>query len=78
MALLEPGDPSGTFRRRPGSASGKVEGIVGARWLLTINTGSSSLQAALHRLREDTAEEIPRIRAEASRTLARAHAEDGP
>jgi hypothetical protein len=51
---------------------------VGARWLLTINTGSSSLQAALHRLREDTAEEIPRIRAEASRTLARAHAEDGP
>jgi hypothetical protein len=30
-----------------------VENIVGARRLLTINTGSSSLKVALHRLRED-------------------------
>jgi len=43
-----------------------VESIVGARRLLTINTGSSSLKAALYRLREDTTE-TPEIRAEASR-----------
>jgi hypothetical protein len=48
------------------SASGKVESIVGARRLLTINTGSSSLKAALYRLREDTTEP-PEIRAEALR-----------
>jgi acetate kinase len=42
-----------------------VESIVGAR-LLTINTGSSSLKAALFRLREDMAE-TPELRAEASR-----------
>jgi acetate kinase len=39
---------------------------VGARRLLTINTGSSSLKAALYRLRED-ATEAPELRAEASR-----------
>jgi acetate kinase len=39
---------------------------VGARRLLTINTGSSSLKAALYRLREDTTE-TPELRAEASR-----------
>jgi acetate kinase len=43
-----------------------VESIVGAGRLLTINTGSSSLKAALYRLREDTTE-TPEIRAEASR-----------
>jgi acetate kinase len=43
-----------------------VESIVGARRLLTINTGSSSLKAALYRLREDTTE-TPELRAEASR-----------
>ena len=39
---------------------------MGAQRLLTINTGSSSLKAALYRLREDTTE-TPEIRAEASR-----------
>ena len=39
---------------------------MGARRLLTINTGSSSLKAALYRLREDTTE-TPELRAEASR-----------
>ena len=39
---------------------------MGARRLLTINTGSSSLRAALYRLREDTTDP-PEIRAEASR-----------
>jgi len=39
---------------------------VGAQRLLTINTGSSSLKAALYRLREDTTE-TPELRAEASR-----------
>ena len=48
------------------SASGKVESIVDARRLLTINTGSSSLKAALYRLREDTTETLE-IRAESSR-----------
>jgi acetate kinase len=43
-----------------------VESIVGSRRLLTINTGSSSLKAALYRLREDTTE-TPELRAEASR-----------
>jgi acetate kinase len=43
-----------------------VESIVDARRLLTINTGSSSLKAALYRLREDT-RETPELRAEASR-----------
>src|ERR687897_752215 len=66
MEISEPGDPPAASRGEPGSASGKVESIVGARRLLTINTGSSSLKAALYRLREDTAEP-PEIRAEASR-----------
>jgi acetate kinase len=39
---------------------------VGARRLLTINTGSSSLKAALYSLREDTTQ-TPELRAEASR-----------
>jgi acetate kinase len=43
-----------------------VESFVGAQRLLTINTGSSSLKAALYRLREDTTE-TPELRAEASR-----------
>src|SRR5215217_7958565 len=66
LAISEPGDPPTASRGEPGSASGKVEGIVGARRLLTINTGSSSLRAALYRLREDTTDP-PEIRAEASR-----------
>src|SRR5215203_2314123 len=66
MAISEPGDPPVASRGEPGSASGKVESVVGARRLLTINTGSSSLKAALYRLREG-APETPEFRAEASR-----------
>src|ERR671912_2364927 len=66
MAVSEPGDPPASSRGDIGSASGKVASIVGARRLLTINTGSSSLKAALYRLREDTTE-TPELRAEASR-----------
>jgi acetate kinase len=43
-----------------------VESIVGARRLLTINTGSSSLKAALYKPREDATETLE-LRAEASR-----------
>jgi hypothetical protein len=42
-----------------------VQSIVGGRRLLTINTGSSILKAALYRQRED-ATEAPELRAEAS------------
>src|SRR5215213_8691359 len=70
MAISEPGDPPAAFRGEPGSASGKVESMVDARRLLTINTGSSSLKAALYRLREDTTE-TPELRAEASRIGSR-------
>src|SRR5919107_1296006 len=70
MAISEPGDPPAASRVEPGSASGKVEIIVGAQRLLTINTGSSSLKAALYRLWEDTTE-TPEIRAEASRIRGR-------
>ncbi len=42
-----------------------MEGIVDARRLLTINTGSSSLKAALYRLREGATETLE-LRAEAS------------
>src|SRR5918998_3910247 len=66
MAISEPGDPPAVSRVEPGSASGKVESIVSTQRLLTINTGSSSLKAALYRLWEDTTE-TPEIRAEASR-----------
>src|SRR5215212_2583684 len=66
MAMSEPGDPPAASRVEPGSASGKVESNVGARRLLTINTGSSSLKAALYRLQEGTTE-TPELRAEASR-----------
>ena len=65
MAISEPCDPPAASRGEPGSASGKVESIVDARRLLTINTGSSSLKAALYRLRADTTE-TPQIRAKAS------------
>src|SRR5215218_11524278 len=70
MAIPEPGDPPAASRVESGSASGKVASIVGARRLLTINTGSSSLKAALYRLREDTAES-PELRVEASRIGSR-------
>src|SRR5215204_2124875 len=70
MAISEPGDPPAASRGEPGSASGKVESIVGARRLLTMNTGSSSLKAALYRLREDTVES-PELRVEASRIGSR-------
>src|SRR5215213_8890415 len=66
MAISEPGDPPAASRVEPGSDSGKVESIVSTQRLLTINTGSSSLKAALYRLWEDTTE-TPEIRAEASR-----------
>jgi acetate kinase len=65
-SISEPDDPAGTFRGGAGSASGKVESIVGGRHLLTINTGSSSLKAALYRLRGEGAE-TPELRADASR-----------
>ena len=48
----------------------RVESIVGAWRLLTINTGSSSLKAALYRLPEDTTETLE-LRAEASRIGSR-------
>src|SRR5215204_7757204 len=70
MAISEPGDQPAASRGEPGSTSGKVESILGARRLLTINTGSSSLKAALYRLREDTTEP-PELRAEASRIGSR-------
>src|SRR5215217_6936209 len=70
LAISEPGDPPAASRGEPGSTSGKVESIVSARLLLTINTGSSSLKAALYRLREDTAES-PELRVEASRIGSR-------
>src|SRR5215213_8232406 len=66
MAISEPGNLPAVSRVEPGSASGKVESIVDARRLLTINTGSSSLKAALYRLWEDTTE-TPELRAEVSR-----------
>src|SRR5215212_10349418 len=66
MAIPEPGDPPAASSGEPGSASGKVESIVGGRRLLTINTGSSSLKAALYRLREGVTE-TPELRAQASR-----------
>jgi acetate kinase len=66
LAISEPGDPPAASRGESGSASRRVESIVGARRLLTINTGSSSVKAALYRLREDTTE-TPELRAEASR-----------
>src|SRR5215218_104137 len=66
MAISEPGNLPAVSRVEPGSASGKVESIVSTQRLLTINTGSSSLKAALYRLWEDTTE-TPEIRAEASR-----------
>src|SRR5918992_506330 len=66
LAISEPGDPPAPSRGEPGSASGKVESIVSTQRLLTINTGSSSLKAALYRLREDTTQ-TPELRAEASR-----------
>src|SRR3954453_15863702 len=64
--MSQPGDLPAASLGEPGSASGNVESIVSARRLLTINTGSSSLKAALYRLREDTTE-TPELRAEASR-----------
>src|ERR687893_1687435 len=66
MAISEPGDPPAAFHGEPGSASRKGESIVSTQRLLTINTGSSSLKAALYRLQED-ATETPELRAEASR-----------
>src|SRR5919199_3089825 len=66
MAVSEPGDPPAASRGDIGSASGKVVGIVGGWRLLTINTGSSSLKAALYCLQEG-ATETPELRAEASR-----------
>src|SRR5215212_712975 len=66
MAIPEPGDPPVASCGEPGSASGEVESIVGGRRLLTINTGSSSLKAALYRLKEGVTE-TPELRAQASR-----------
>src|SRR3954453_11476799 len=68
--MSQPGDLPAASLGEPGSASGNVESIVSARRLLTINTGSSSLKAALYRLREDTTE-TPEMRAEVSRIGSR-------
>ena len=62
--MPEPGDSPAAFRGEPGSASGKVESIADARRLLTINSGSSSLKAALYRLGKGTTE-TPELRVEA-------------
>jgi hypothetical protein len=70
LAISEPGDPPAPSRGEPGSASREVESIVSTQRLLTINTGSSSLKAALYRLQEDTTE-TPELRAEASRIGSR-------
>src|SRR5918997_2737456 len=66
MPIPEPGDSPAAFGGEPVSASANAESAVNARRLLTINTGSSSLKAALYRLRED-ATETPELRVEASR-----------
>jgi hypothetical protein len=47
MAISEPGDPPASSRGEPGFASRKVESIVSTQRLLSINTGLSSLKAAL-------------------------------
>jgi hypothetical protein len=66
MTISGPSDPPAAFRGEPDSASGKAKGIVDGRRLLTINTVSSSLKAALYCLREDT-KETPELLVEASR-----------
>ena len=66
MAISEPDGPSPASRREPASAPGKVESIEDGQRLLTINTGSSSLKAALYRMWEG-AKETLELRAEASR-----------
>src|ERR671933_782097 len=66
MATSEPNGPSPASCGEPASAPGKVESIEDGQRLLTINTGSSSLKAALYRMSEG-AKETLELRAEASR-----------
>src|SRR5919199_1287206 len=66
MATSEPNGPSPASCGEPASALGKVESIEDGQRLLTINTGSSSLKAALYRMWEG-AKETLELRAEASR-----------
>jgi acetate kinase len=66
MAISEPSGSSPASYGEPASALGKVESIEDGQRLLTINTGSSSLKAALYRLREGEKETLE-LRAEASR-----------
>src|SRR5919202_3055370 len=66
MAVSEPSGSPPASCGEPASALGKVESIEDGQRLLTINTGSSSLKAALYRLWEG-AKETLELRAEASR-----------
>ena len=66
MAISEPDGPSPASRGEPASAPGKVESIEDGQRLLTINTGSSSLKAALYRMWKGATETLE-LRAEASR-----------
>src|ERR671933_745917 len=66
MAISEPSGSPPASCGEPASALGKVESIEDGQRLLTINTGSSSLKAALYRLWEG-AKETLELRAEASR-----------
>src|ERR687883_1780492 len=66
MAVSEPSGSPPASCGEPASALGKVESIEDGQRLLTINTGSSSLKAALYRMSEG-AKETLELRAEASR-----------
>ena len=66
MAVSEPSGSPPASCGEPASALGKVESIEDGQRLLTINTGSSSLKAALYRMWEG-AKETLELRAEASR-----------
>src|ERR671932_1066363 len=66
MAVSEPSGSPPASCGEPASALGKVESVEDGQRLLTINTGSSSLKAALYHMWEG-AKETLELRAEASR-----------
>ena len=66
MAISEPSGSPPASCGEPASALGKVESIEDGQRLLTINTGSSSLKAALYRMWKGATETLE-LRAEASR-----------
>src|SRR5919202_2299636 len=66
MAVSEPSGSPPASCGEPAPALGKVESIEDGQRLLTINTGSSSLKAALYHMWEG-AKETLELRAEASR-----------